>query len=121
MTNREKNEIVRPITITMKSGDVYTLEFDRDTVKFAEARGFDIADVARFPMTKLPELFFYAFRMHHKNVSREKTDRILFEELKGLPDGAMERLGQLYAAPYESLNNKVEDGDEKNAGATMDF
>ena len=122
MANKEVNEQVKPIIIhDEENGTDYTLEFDRDSVRFAEARGFDIDDVGRFPMTKIPELFFYAFRMHHKSVSREKTDRILFEELGGLPDGAAERLGALYAAPFEALSNKNADGKVKNSKMTVEL
>ena len=104
MATKEANEQVKPIIIhDVENGIDYTLEFNRESVRFAEARGFDIDDVGKYPMTKIPELFFYAFRMHHKNISREKTDRILFEELGGLPDGMAERLGALYAAPFEAL------------------
>ena len=112
MAKSEVNEQVKPIIIHDEEAGVdYTLEFSRESVRFAEARGFDIDDVGKFPMTKLPELFYYAFRMHHKNVSREKTDRILFDDLGGLPKGAAERLGALYAAPFEALSNN----DEKKA------
>lgn len=117
MANKEVNEQVKPIIIhDAENGIDYTLEFDRDSVRFAEARGFDIDDVAKFPMSKIPELFYYAFRMHHKSVSREKTDRILFDDLGGLPEGAAERLGALYAAPYEALSNK---GDKKSKNSKM--
>lgn len=121
MANKEVNEQVKPIIIhDTENGIDYTLEFNRETVKFAEARGFDIDDVGRFPMTKIPELFFYAFRMHHMNISREKTDRILFEELGGLPEGVAERLGALYSAPFEALSNK--NGDKaKNRKMTVEL
>lgn len=121
MATKEVNETVKPIILHDIDNEVdYTLEFNRETIRFAEARGFDIDDVGRFPMTKLPELFFYAFRMHHKNVSREKTDRILFEELGGMPDGMAERLGALYAAPFEAL--KPSDGDKaKNSRMTVEM
>ena len=109
MANKEINEQVKPIIIhDAENGTDYTLEFNRESIRFAEARGFDIDDVGRYPMTKIPELFFYAFRMHHKNISREKTDRFLFDDLGGLPEGAAERLGALYAAPFEALANKEE-------------
>ena len=122
MANKEVNEQVKPIIIhDEENGTDYTLEFDRDSVRFAEARGFDIDDVGKYPMTKIPELFFYAFRMHHKSVSREKTDRILFEELGGLPDGAAERLGALYAAPFEALSNKDSNGKVKNSKMTVEL
>lgn len=121
MASKEINEQVKPIIIHDAENEIdYTLEFNRESVKFAEARGFDIDDVSRFPMTKIPELFFYAFRMHHKNVSREKTDRILFEDLGGLPEGCAERLGALYAAPFEALSNK--DGEKrKNSKVTVEL
>lgn len=102
---------IKPIVIKNKDEE-YTLEFNRESIKFAEARGFKIEDVSNFPMTKLPELFFYAFRMHHKNVAREKTDKILFEELGGIPEGLLERLAELYAQPFEALTI-VEDGEER--------
>lgn len=121
MANKEVNEQLKPIIIHDTENEMdYTLEFNRETVRFAEARGFDIEDVGKYPMTKLPELFFYAFRMHHKNISREKTDRILFDDLGGLPEGAAERLGALYAAPFEALSGK-EGNKAKNPKMTVEM
>ena len=121
MAKNEVNEQVKPIIIhDTENGIDYTLEFNRESVRFAEARGFDVDDVGKYPMTKLPELFFYAFRMHHKNVSREKTDRILFDDLGGMPNGMAERLGALYAAPFEALTNPDE-SKAKNSKVTVEF
>jgi len=121
MANKEVNEQVKPIVLHDEDNGVdYTLEFNRETIKFAEQRGFDISDVGRFPMTKLPELFFYAFRMHHKNISRERTDRILFDDLGGMPEGMAERLGALYSAPFEALNNASGEAG-KNRRMTVEF
>lgn len=117
---KEMNDRVKPITIHDAENNIdYTLEFNRESIRFAEQRGFDISDVAKFPMTKLPELFFYAFRMHHKNISRERTDRILFDDLGGMPDGMAERLGLLYSAPFEVLS--AESGKVKNPKMTVEF
>lgn len=122
MANKEVNEQVKPIIIhDAENGIDYTLEFNRESIRFAEQRGFDIDDVGKYPMTKIPELFYYAFRMHHKNVSREKTDRILFDDLGGLPDGAAERLGALYAAPFEALSNKNDEKKAKNSKMTVEM
>lgn len=111
---------VKPIIIrNEETKEEYTLEFSRESVKFAENRGFTLGDVDRFPMNKLPEFFFYAFRMHHKNISREKTDKILFEDLGGMPEGMIERLGQLYAAPFTSLTQDEETS--KNSKMTVEF
>ena len=99
---------MKPIVLKSKDTE-YTLEFNRESIKFAEMRGFKIEEVAEYPMTKIPELFFYAFRMHHKNVAREKTDKILFEEMGGLPEGFIERLAELYTEPFEALTVKEEE------------
>lgn len=94
---------VKPIYVTdNETGMEYTLEFNRESVAFAERRGFEINDVSRFPMTKVPELWFYAFRMHHKNVSRERTDKLL-ERIGGFSEDLLARLGELYAAPFEVM------------------
>ena len=125
MANKEVNEIkegerVKPIIIRDKeTGDEFTLEFSLESVKFAEQRGFKFEDVGNYPATKVEELFYYAFRMHHRNVPREKTNRILWEKIGGLnnlPDGFVERLGQLYYAPMSALG-----GDEKNARVTVEL
>ena len=120
MAKAEVNEKINPIILhDTEEGVDYTLEFNRESVRFAEARGFDISDVGKFPMTKLPELFYYAFRMHHKSVSREKSDRILFDYLGGMPDGMAERLGALYSAPFDALTASEEKS--KNARITVEL
>lgn len=114
-------EKIGPINLTLEdTQETFTLEFDREAVKFAEARGFKPEDLAAFPMTKIPELFFYSFRMHHKNVSREKTDKIIenyFGGIAGFPDGMLERLGSLYAQPFTTL----EDKEGKKGKVTVQF
>ena len=114
------SERVNPIRITdQTSGEVYELDFNKESVKFAEGRDFVLEEVTRYPVTKMPELFYYAFRMHHKNVSREKTDRILFDDLGGMPDGMAERLGALYGVPFEALTSGEEK--PKNPRMTVEF
>lgn len=115
----EENEKVNPITLTMANGEVYTLEFSRESVRFAESRGFDIDEVGKYPLTKVPELFWYAFRMHHMRMSKEQTDRILFDELGGMPKGMAERLGELYAVPLKSLSQNEDTA--KNSRVTVDM
>lgn len=121
MAKKEVVEKVRPIVITDENGEKFTLEFNREAVRFAEMRGFDLDDVAKTPMTKVPEMFYYAFRMHHKNVSRQKTDKIFFEGIGGhsnMPEGFLERLFQLYAEPFNALNDE---GEGKNPTATVEM
>ena len=121
VNERDNNEQVKPIILhdTENQKD-YTLEFDRETVDWCERRHFDIDEVVKYPMSLGADLFFYSFRMHHKNVSRERTDRILFDDLGGWPEGMLERLIQLYAAPYEALN-AAREGAAKNPKMTVEF
>lgn len=116
--NEEVKERVNPIILHDEEHQKdYTLEFSRESVMFAEQRGFSIADLERYPMAKMPEFFFYAFRMHHPNISRSLTDKILFEMLGGMPEGMAERLGELYAVPYEALNGTT----GKNSKMTVEM
>jgi len=123
MSKKEVNEKIKPLVLRdNETGEKYVLEFSRETVRFAEMHGFDVDDVGKYPMTKIPELFFYAFRMHHRNIARERTDRILFDDLKGLSAAAIERLAMLYAAPFEALSDiESESGEAKNARMTVEL
>lgn len=118
-----ENEKVRPIIIhDTDEGRDYTLEFNLESVRFAQQRGFDSDDLSRYPVIKTEELFYYAFRMHHKSVPKEKTDRILWDKLGGisnLPDGFIERLILLYYDPINAVKT-AEDGG-KNANVTVEM
>ena len=116
-----KNENkVNPIRITdPDTSEVYVLEFSRESVRFAEQRGFKITELTDFPQTNIPAFFFYAFRMHHKSLARTKTDAML-EELGGLTPAMLERLVQLYNVPNESLID-TEDGGVKNSRLTVEL
>ena len=102
---------VKPIIVKDdETGLEYTLEFNRESVRFAESRGFKVQEVGDYPMTRLYELWFYAFRMHHKNVARAKTDALL-DALGGVtdaPDGLFARLGELYSEGFNTLTDKSE-------------
>ena len=110
---------VKPIIIhdTENSRD-YTLEFNRDTVKFAEGRGFRLVDVDNFPMTKIPEFFWYAFRMHHPSVSLQQAEKLL-ERMGGMSEELGKRLGELWAVPFEAL--APTEGEEKNVTVTVEL
>lgn len=114
--------MVKPIEIKdNKTNDVYVLEFNRDSVRFAESRGFDIDNLAHSPMSSISDLFFYAFRMHHPKVAKDKTDKMLFEEMGGMPKGMLERLQELYVAPFEALTVAESDEERKNSNLTVTF
>lgn len=113
------DENVKPIIIRDNETDEeYTLEFNKESVIFAERHGFDINELTRFPMTKIPEFFYYAFRMHHKALSRGQTDKIL-EKLGKLPEGFVERLANLYTVPFEYMVDDDEENERKNSEMTV--
>ncbi|MCM1364658.1 MAG: DUF5055 domain-containing protein [Faecalibacterium sp.] len=121
-------EKVNPIIITdNETNKEYTLEFSRESVKFAEMKRCTPDEVMDNLMTKLPEFFFIAFRMHHKSISREKTDKILFDDLKGVNKKFVTRLIELYNVPFDCLikddeeSDESHDGEEKNAKMTVTF
>lgn len=114
-------EKVKPIIIKdTENNEEYILEFNRESILFAENRRFDIDDVGRFPMTKIPELFWYAFRMHHKSMSKQQTDKIFFEQLggfEGVPEGFATRLGELYNDPFTAHEQHT----AKNPNVTVEL
>ena len=113
------SKTVKPVTLTDKdNGKVYTLEFSRDSVRFAEKNGFDLDNLK--PLTGVEDLFYYSFRMHHKFISREEAMKILYEKLGGLPDGLVDRLLELYTVPFNALSSGDEGG-EKNSTMVVEL
>jgi len=119
-------EKIKPIILkdTEKNTE-YTLEFSRDTVRFAEARGFIPDEIDKYPMTKIYEFFWLAFRMHHPNMAKANTDKIIDDwgGIQNIPEGLLERLGQLYAAPFGTLTEDETEEEkeerEKNRKVTV--
>ena len=115
-------ERISPITIhDNETGSVYTLDFCRESIRFAEERKFDIEDVAKYPETMFPTFFFYAFRMHHKNLARSQTDA-LYKRLGGFSGAFLERLILLYNQAI-TANNVVENNEDlgKNGNLAVEF
>lgn len=110
---------VKPLVIrdTEKNTPKYTLEFNRNSIVWAERRGFKIAEVTDFPVTGVSDLFFYAFRMHHKGITHDTTDEILQEIGGWNAEGLMKRLLALYDAGMDSLH----DGEAKNAKYALEL
>lgn len=93
------------------SGDTYTLEYTRESVRWMEDRDFSFRDMQTKPMTTLPELFAGAFHAHHRYVSRDVIERIF----KGLPDkeSLFPALAAMYTDPIDEMFTEPEK-DEKN-------
>lgn len=119
--NKDGSRNVKPIRLhDSVTGDIYVLEFNRETVKYAEDRGFRVNALDEGAIVSATEeLFWYAFKMHHPNISKAETDKILYDKLKGLPKGMMERLVDLYLEPVYTLGQSEEDA--KNATMTAEF
>ena len=99
-----KSEKMKPMIITdPDEGREYTLEFNRKSVVKAEQAGLDVNALESKSMTMIPLLFWGAFLMHHPHMTKEQTDKILFDGLGGLNEDEMAYLGHLYAAPFMTL------------------
>lgn len=122
MTSKEANEI-RPITLNdAERGKKYTLDFDAESVTFAQQRGFNINEWDVKPMVVFPQLFMYSFRKNHQNVSANVIQS-LWDELKegGLPKGMMERLMLLYNKPIECMLVGDDENETKNSNVTVEL
>jgi len=124
-SDKSIKEDIKPITIKLENGDAYTLEFDRETVKWAEQRGFrgnpanGYAQLTDMPITFMEDIFYYSFHMHHKTVTKKFTDDLLYNVLKGMPEGMLERLMSLHALTYETLMSNDDEG--KNVGVVVEM
>ena len=117
---------VNPIRITDNTGvihnpgDVYELDFSRESIVFAENRGFKVEEVAVYPVTRISELFYYAFRKNHRKVARDKTDKFM-EAWGGIPEKVLKRLVELYNQAAMANNIQVDEDAEKNETATVEM
>ena len=99
-----KVEKMKPMVITdPDNGREYTLEFSRKSVSRAEQAGLDVNKFESSSMTMIPLLFWGAFLMHHPQMTREQTYKILFDGLGGLNEEEMAYLAKLYAEPFQTL------------------
>ena len=100
----DKSKSLKPMVITdPDEGREYTLEFNRRSVTKAEQAGLDVNQIESKSMTMIPIMFWGAFLMHHPHMTRDQTDKILFEGLGGLNEEEMTYLGKLYAEPFQTL------------------
>ena len=108
-------ERINPIKITDKdTGETYELDFNRESVKFMANQGFVMDDnVIDLIAAKGEELWYYAFRAHHKRLSKNQTDK-LYEKMGGLSPKIIKRLMDLYQQALMS-NSIVQDDDELEA------
>lgn len=119
MENQE--ERVLPLRLTdNETGKTYELDFNRDAIMLADRNEFDIDDVAKYPQTKIPELWYYSFRMHHRNIAKNQADALL-KKVGGLTTPMLQRLMLLYN--QARMANVIQDEEEieKNAAVTVEL
>lgn len=111
----DKKGIIGPI------GEVYELDFSRESALFATSHGIDVGEENTSQrMAKIPDLFFFAFRKNNKKIPREKIDK-LREANNGLSIEAVKYLYSLLAqALTANVINLDDEGDGKN-GEAMDL
>lgn len=103
MSNTKSEKLKPMVIVDPENGKEYTLEFSRKSVVKAEQAGLEINALDTKSMTMIPLLFWGAFIMHHPYITRDQTDKILFEGLGGLNEEEMTYLGKLYAEPFQTL------------------
>lgn len=108
-TKREDPMVIRD----EENNRVYTLDFTRGTVRFAEARGFEWDLIEHQPATMIPIIWYTAFRRYDERISFEKTEKLL-ERLGGFKPKYAKKLRKLYEQCLETLIATDEDDDEKN-------
>lgn len=123
MSENLNEDKVMPMFVTdRETGERFELDFSRESVLFAEARGFKLHEVGDFPGTKIKELFFYAFRKNHRRMAKNQTDKLLEEKMGGLTGEALERLMLLYqqALDFCGVIQSKEDA-EKNSNVIVEL
>lgn len=111
---------VKPIVIRdNEKGVEYTLQFDFASAKFTNNQGFKISEMSDNIEVMLPILFYGAFRMHHKDVARNKTDALL-QEISPVSQDFVIRLLELYSEPRSVLVSD-EPVERKNSNLTVEL
>ncbi len=119
MSKTEKTEAVKPIIITDNdTGARYEIDYNRESVRFAENRGFSLEDVGRYA-SRISDLWWYGFRMHHKRITQEQASDLL-EKMGGMTPEILRRLIELFnQAGYAGV---VSDEEEvKNSAVTVEL
>ena len=118
----KESDRVAPIKITDKeTNHIYVLDFNRESVQFAESNGFDWDLVSTQPATLIPLIWYCAFRRYDKRISRDKATQLL-EDLGGIRVEWLKRLKKLYDQSMASLiadPDKNDEEDAKNAKLTV--
>lgn len=113
-----KEEAKKNTTIRIKDneGNIYILEYCRETVQMLEKQGFDSQKITSMPMTLLPLVFRCAFLKNHKNIKEKKVTEI-FDSLKDR-DKLWSALIEMISECYTSL---LEDNEDVEGNASWEI
>lgn len=122
MSNTNNEERIDPISIKFR-GEEYTLDFDRASAEFAQRRGYDDDKLFTQSTIMIPELFFCAFRKHHRRISKADTDKLMGQMFPdGIPSKVIGRLRELYLdAAYKGYISTADEDNEKNAEVEIEM
>lgn len=90
----------------------YIIEFDRDSVVYAESIGFDVTKAATAYATDMVTLFRAGFHKNHPFVSKEVVYGI-WDRVKD-KQGLFGLLMDMFMVPYNALVDEPKDGDKGN-------
>lgn len=90
----------------------YTLEFDRDSVVYAESIGFSIAKVRDAVATDMITLFRAAFHKHHPAIGKDDAYAI-WDRIPSKQE-LFELLMDMFQEPFNALIEEPSEGDSKN-------
>lgn len=94
----------------------YCLEYDRDSIKYMEMRGFDIESIGKMPATMIEILFEGAFYKNHKSLKKAKISEI-FKQLESkteLVNQLIEMVGETYNSLFDSDDEEGSETKNKN-------
>lgn len=89
------------------NGTEYTLRLTRDAVKKIEAKGFDIQEFAKKPITMIDILWFGGFIPEYPTMSIDKTTELL--EQYQSEGGDIQEIIQFLAEEYAGFANAPTD------------
>lgn len=116
-----ENKIMPARLTDEKTGTVYELDFNRESIVFTERHEFNLTEAVKYPVTGMRDLFYYSFRKNHRNIARDKTDSIFDRWGGGLPEKLAVRLINLYKQAQTSNAVSMDEESEKNSGMTLEL
>ena len=94
--------MAEPIKLNFENGKTYTLDFSRRTLNEAVKNGFNVKAFGENPYSDIPELFYWSLKKHQPAITEAEADT-LFDELGGLTEAEIARLGDIIKDATTSL------------------